>query len=139
MTLERLATSSRHRATHAHTQEEIEARAGASAKGTGIVVWSTGTPWWYILADEEERLPYSNAFGIPVDPLGAPLVQHDDATEFIASAKSNPGHYGKHGLAAFFAAYHGNVTVRRAGGEVVPTAFSCWDQYNDLLDMEGGS
>jgi len=64
------------------------------------------------------------------------LLETDDPMGFITHAEGNPTHYGKHGLDAFVAAYHGNATT----DDGRPTSFSTWDEYNELIDnaVNGG-
>lgn len=71
------------------------------------------------------------------------MTHEGDWESFLDKAEANPGHYGKHGLRAFEAALHGNITL--VGGSVVlpngerapdgyPWSFRSWDAYNRLLD-----
>ena len=56
------------------------------------------------------------------------------ATKFILNALSNQTHYGKYGLTAFMAAYHGNVTT----DDGKPTSLVSWNEYNELIDKTLG-
>jgi hypothetical protein len=95
-------------------------------------VYSVATPWWSKLA--EGFVYRSPTNGLPCDPRGAMLMQADFA-DFWKAAKEKPEHYGKHGLEAFVAAFHGNVEVETADGRGwLPTALNAWDDYNRLLD-----
>ncbi|HXI16474.1 MAG TPA: hypothetical protein VNM48_08885, partial [Chloroflexota bacterium] len=53
-----------------------------------------------------------------------------DPMEFIRMAEKNPDHYGRHGIKAFIAAYHGNVLTE----DGKPTSLRDWEDYNRLLD-----
>jgi len=92
-----------------------------------LVCYSTGSCWWCILRDN----PYK--YCLPTDPLGAVLLQAP-IKEFIDNANENTDHYGKHGIQAFWAAYHGVVLTETQMGRWVPTALTSWDEYNKLLD-----
>lgn len=48
-------------------------------------------------------------------------------------AMKNSEHYGRNGIAAFVAAFHGNVIVVETE---LPTSLNEWDAYNTLLDLE---
>jgi len=55
--------------------------------------------------------------------------------EFLASAEANLQHYGRHGLRALEAAFHGNVqTFVTAKGIWLPTSLIGWTAYNELID-----
>jgi hypothetical protein len=88
-----------------------------------LVCYSTGTCWWCILRDNPYRAT------VPCDPLGAVLLQAP-IKAFIDKANENPAHYGKHGIQAFWAAYHGVILT----GCWLPTALKSWEEYNKLLD-----
>ena len=89
-------------------------------------VYSIGTCWWSLWDDK--WMPY-NRCGIPLDPSGSPLMQAP-LKKFLENALANEKSYGKHGMDAFVAAFHGNV--RRWDGE--PLCFKEWERYNNLLD-----
>jgi hypothetical protein len=96
------------------------------------VVYSVGTCWWKI-GDPIYQVPAGRpGEGLPCDPRGAVLMETDDLAGFLQAAKENPEHYGKHGLDAFMAAYHGNVVATNG----YPTCFKTWQEYNDLIDVE---
>lgn len=119
------------------TLDEIKGR----VRRTGFVCYGMRSCWWaehtfYALPKQPgDRLP-----GLPVDPRGGPLMQVDgrstfggerhDPLEFIRMAERNPSHYGRHGMAAFIAAYHGNVLDEHGN----PTCLRNWEDYNRLLD-----
>ena len=93
------------------------------------IYYSSQTCWWthnpdHICGDE-----------FPLDPSGAPLFVVENAIEFLKEAKENPDHYGKHGLEAFMAAHHQNVTQ----GNGKPVCFPAWDYYNRLIDIAKNS
>lgn len=127
------------------TLDEIKAKAGSAR----LLVYGANTCWWRILGEGEPigyerpapdlgpnpaiRRADGSRLGLPCDPRGGMLFQLDGPEEirgFIAAAEANPNRYGRHGLAAFVASYHGNV-VTSAG---LPTCFRTWDEYNALLD-----
>ncbi len=54
---------------------------------------------------------------------------------FIEAAKADPGYYGRHGLEAFVAAYHGNVVTDDGRA----TSLETWEEYNQLLDEKKGN
>jgi len=84
------------------------------------------TCWWGF--DTYYTVPGA-AHGLPCDPRGSVLMEAP-APDFIASAEKNPDYYGKHGLRAFAAAFHGNVLTLNGR----PTSFAGWEVYNQLLD-----
>lgn len=103
------------------------------AKG-GVLVYAVHSPWWMIWETADTQPPYRVPGGsVPCDPRGSVLLQTDDPHAFIAPAESNPSHYGKHGLRAFVAAYHGNVVVEK-GGRFLPTSLDSWDAYEAAID-----
>ena len=69
---------------------------------------------------------------IPTDPRGSVLMQTDNVQDFLKSAKSNSGHYGKHGLKAFMAAHHQNCFVSKE--DLSPWSLQGWQAYNDAID-----
>ena len=118
---------------HEVTMEQIEKR----LKKTKIVLYGAQSCWWATSWVEVYKHPINQ---LPCDPLGGMLMQTDDgniqsAMQFIESAKSNPGHYGKHGIRAFLLAHHGCVQViSPRTGNKVPTCFGTWGEYNELID-----
>jgi hypothetical protein len=123
------------------TLEEIKER----VRRTGFVCYGMRSCWWaehtfYTLAKQPgDKMP-----GLPVDPRGAPLMQVTDesrtpsgerteAMEFVRMAERNPTFYGRHGLNAFVAAYHGNVLTE----DGKPTCLRDWEDYNRMLDEAG--
>lgn len=97
-----------------------------------FLVYAIHTPWWFI----GEDLPYHKPgmYPLPCDPRGSMLLQTENPMLFIESAEANPSHYGRHGLIAFAAAYHGNVLAKP---KMIPTSLDNWDAYNELLDRAG--
>lgn len=96
-------------------------------------VYAVHTPWWSLY--EDIWMPYKSG-SLPVDPRGSVLMQGNLA-KFWEHAKSNPAHYGKHGIEALVAAFHSNVEVLTADGRGwQPTSLKSWDEYNNLLDRE---
>ena len=83
-------------------------------------------------SNEADLYKKPGGIGLPCDPRGGMLFQtgEGDLQKFLDSAKENVEHYGKHGLRAFYASYHG-VVVTEDGK---PTCFTSWDKYNALLD-----
>jgi len=90
------------------------------------LVYGLQTCWWKI-GDPCYELPSS---GLPCGPRGEILLETDDPIAFIQQAEQNPNHYGKHGINAFMAAYHGNLITEKG----LPTSLETWDMYNDLID-----
>ena len=112
---------------------------------TGIVTYGALTCWWF-----NGHAGYQNSSGLPCDPRSGVLFQGDDVQDFIKAAKENVEHYGKHGLNAFRAAYHGVLEVFKAAprgqmdeqgrvgseaGKWLPTCFAKWDDYNRAIDL----
>lgn len=94
-----------------------------------MIFYATATCWWTANPDD---LYHHQPSGLPCDPRGCTLFQTDDIEGFLQAAEGTPGHYGKHGLAAFILAYHGNVVT--ADGR--PTSFRKWESYDRLLDSQ---
>ncbi len=80
------------------------------------------------------RKSQSSAPSLPCDPRGSVLMMTDDVEGFLqaAIAAAPSGVYGAYGLAAFMAAYHGNVSI-----EGKPTSLASWEEYNELLANAG--
>lgn len=91
------------------------------------VYYGANTCWW---TTDPAHL-YRLHSGIPCDPRGGVLFESHNVELFLSNAESYPGFYGRHGLRAFEAAYHGNVVVRETG---LPTCFQTWDEYNEVID-----
>ena len=106
--------------THTMNLEQIK----AIAKEYDRLVYGVNTCWWKI-GDPI----YKHENDLPCGPRGEVLLETDDPVGFMEAAFKNPGHYGKYGLDAFVAAYHGNVIT--IDGK--PTSFETWDKYNELL------
>lgn len=96
----------------------------ATRKPEARVVWSTRSCWWCVW--DLTPTPYAAEGGIPTDPFGAVLLECHDLAGFLDRAEADPDHYGKHGLTALMASYHGNLTT--SDGE--PVAFTGWIGYN---------
>lgn len=105
----------------------------ADMKPDTMVYYSVNTCWW--VCDPPNKPPgfktlqYQTDSGLPCDPRGGMLMQTDLAG-FIQAAEENPDHYGRHGLRALMAAFHGNVNT----DDMRPTCFRSWDEYNNLID-----
>lgn len=123
------------------TLEEIKRR----VRGTGFICYGGNTCWWAEHTFYTRPIPNKppDYPGLPCDPRGGMLLQVQtgsvapdgrtiDALEFIRKAEQNPSHYGRHGIKAFIAAYHGNVLV-----DGKPWALRDWEDYNRLLDEAG--
>ena len=96
---------------------------------TQIVYYGAVTCWW---SDEPPPYRTTGEYPLPCDPRGGVLMQTRDVEGFLRDAEANPEFYGRHGLAAFEAALHGNVLAENGN----PTCFAGWDEYNALLDGE---
>jgi len=101
----------------------------ALAKQSNRLVYAMNTCWWKIGGPIYSHLDCN----LPCGPRSEMLLEMDNPLEFIELAEKNPEHYGKYGLDAFVAAYHGNVIVAKTG---LPTSLESWDKYNELLDQE---
>jgi len=111
--------------TGAMTLEDIRA-----AKPERIY-YGANTCWWTHDPADLSRHPEA---GLPCDPRGGMLMMTDDVEGFLSAAEANPEHYGKHGLRAFLAAHHRNMTRSRA--DVRPWCFRTWAEYDAVLDGE---
>lgn len=98
----------------------------AYAKNADRLVYGFQTPWWKV-----GNPCYTTIHRLPCGPRSEMLLETDKPLDFIAQAEANPTHYGKHGLRAFVAAYHGNLIVE---SNKRPTSFDSWDQYNEAID-----
>lgn len=95
------------------------------------VVYGARTCWWNVPALTGVWYTVNNQpGGLPCDPRGGVLFECDDLKGFIEAARKNADAYGRHGLQAFEAAFHGNVVTKQGK----PTCFETWDRYNDLID-----
>lgn len=110
------------RLTNARSLGQIKVLAAQSNR----LVYGFSACWWKV----GDPVYSHDESGLPCGPRGEMLLETDDPMSFIAAAEANPAHYGKHGLDAFVAAYHGN-TVTETG---LPTSLETWDEYNKLLD-----
>lgn len=107
----------------------------------GVVYYGANTCWWTCdpvdlytrkydgLRVNGQAIPEGR---LPCDPRGGMLLEAHDVNLFFNEAVHNVSHYGKHGIRAFLAAYHGNVVVSET--DTRPTCFSQWHDYNRLLD-----
>ena len=123
------------RLTHSVSRGQIEAWA---RDPQWQCVYAVDRCWWSLW--DNAWMPYTldgEPGGIPRDPRGSVLVQAP-LDKFWQAAGDNPGHYGRHGLDALVAAFHGNVEVLNPAGLWFPTSLRSWDAYNDLLDGQGG-
>ena len=114
------------RIAHEVTEDDVLKRAGSRR----MAFYGANTMWW--TSNEADLYKKPGGIGLPCDPRGGMLFQtaEGDLQKFLDSAKENVEHYGKHGLRAFYASYHG-VVVTEDGK---PTCFTSWDEYNALLD-----
>ena len=83
-----------------------------------------------LVKDNPEAFPTDQ--GLPVSPIGAPLLQNNDPVKFIKQTKlfASHGAFGKHGLKTFIKTHHRNCTDH---------FYNKWDKYNDLIDKENGN
>lgn len=93
------------------------------------IVYAMKTCWWGWYAGIPYRMPGTD---IPCDPRGSGLMIAKIG-DFLNAAKENAAFYGRHGLHALAAAWHGNVTT----DDGRPTSFEGWDGYNELIDRFG--
>ena len=98
------------------------------------IFYSVASCWW------SDQIIYTKPVGmsLPCDSRGGLLMQTEEkggGKKFIEAAESEPSAYGKHGMNAFRAAFHGVVEVQTADGRGWrPTCFAGWEKYNELLD-----
>lgn len=130
-----------HRGFYTDEHDSLETVRQQCKRGDRMVFYGINTCWWAIswgqlykhrphvmtIAGRETMSP-----GLPCDPRGGMLLQTEDVDGFFDSAIKNAVHYGKHGLRAFLAAYHGNVVVSQIDQR--PTCFAGWEDYNRVLD-----
>lgn len=95
-------------------------------------VTATRTTWWSLYLPE--YMPYTSS-GLPCDPRGCMLFQGNFA-EYWNKVKVDASHFGKHGLRAFIAAFHGNIEVFTEDRGWRPTSLTTWDEVNALIDKE---
>lgn len=144
-------------ADHLLSLKGIAERALRTIETKGIVVYAVHTCWWYLCPSDCD-LPYSlpgedrdliltlangqkktiKGGAIPCDPRGSVLLQTHDVASFLRAAIEKKDHYGRHGLAAFVAAYEGNVVLPDRA-TLRPTSVAGWHHYNDLLDAYPGT
>ena len=104
------------------------------AKKSKRLIYAINTCYWKI-----GNPVYSHPdCDLPCGPRGEMLLEMDNPNEFIRLAEENPDHYGKYGLQAFVAAYHGNIIAigndERSMGKI--TSLETWDEYNEVIDRE---
>lgn len=121
----------KYRLTHKTSREQIERWIKTNINRE--CVYAIHTPWWSLY--EERWMPYRSG-NLPCDPRGSMLLQ-GNLSVFWDAALENPDHYGKHGIDALVAAFHGNVEVMTSDGRGWrPTSLAKWDHYNRLLDQQ---
>ncbi|CAA7621097.1 hypothetical protein [Magnetospirillum sp. UT-4] len=98
--------------------------------------FAMNTCWWTDNPGHLGRMETGVGHGLPCGPRGEGLMTAP-LREFLAAAKANPAHYGKHGLRAFMAAYHGNCLKEDATG-ARPWSLQTWVEYNAALDAMDG-
>jgi len=114
------------------TLDDIKAKASRlKGNADARLVYAVHSPWWNLCPPWLYTIG-GKPRGIPCDPRGSVLLETGKFDEFIKSAEDNLSHYGRHGIQAFVAAYHGNVTTD--GG--LPTSLDDWEAYNALLDEQ---
>jgi len=108
-----------------------------------MIFYGANTCWW---SDDPNHLGQTpprvlvinnrevQGGGLPCDPRQGMLMETRTPEEFLRLSEENPSYYGKHGIRAFMAAYHGVVVVLKGGGQRQPWCFTSWDEYNELLD-----
>lgn len=128
------------------TLEAVKARIESGE--TTMIFFGGQTCWW---TDKGDHLYNGHGLGprtatnpltgkelreewnIPAGPRNEPLLEAHDPAKFIRQAEEAPsGYYGKHGLDAFMAAYHGNIVVNSRND--LPTSFQGWAEYNRIID-----
>lgn len=111
------------------TLDEIKAQ--VESGDCGSIYYGANTCWW--TTDSRHLYKHPMFPHLPCDPRAGVLMECHDPKKFIEQAEQNPEHYGRHGLDAFVAAYHGNVIIADNGW---PTCFEGWEKYNALLDEQ---
>lgn len=106
--------------------------ANPTLRGGGRIFFSFSTTWWTCDRTHLYRRPSSP---IPCDPRGSVLMEVDPET-FLQEAEHYPTRYGKHGLEALAAAFHGNIVVKGGDKAGLPTCLETWEQVNQLIDEE---
>ncbi len=101
--------------------------ADVRAAKPAMIFYSVNTCWW--THRSADLCSTGGPVSLPCDPRGGMLMQTPDVEDFLSGAESNPAFYGPHGLRAFEAALHGNVTIHGR-----PTCFRQWGEYSALLD-----
>lgn len=97
------------------------------AESSNRLVYGVMTCWWKI-GDPV----YKNSIGLPCGPRGEVLFEMPDPKKFVEAAQGAVKHYGKHGMDAFVAAYHGNLIDK----DGKPTSLEGWGKYNEILDKQ---
>jgi hypothetical protein len=90
------------------------------------------TVWWTCNRDD---LYKKRGVSIPTGPRGEALLELD-VKDFLEAAEQNPEQYGKHGLDALAAAFHGHIRVKDGDKAGLPTTVTSWDEVNQLIDVE---
>lgn len=99
----------------------------------GSVFIAIHSCWW------GQTQPYTmkdSPRGIPCDPRGSGLIETSNGQGFVEVAMGNPSFYGKHGIEAFRAAFHGVLEAHTKHGWR-PSSFQKWEDYNELMDRVG--
>lgn len=97
----------------------------------GLVYYNLMTCWWafdiFYTIDSQKG-------GLPCGPRGEPLLEID-AYKFTEAVKAKDHDlYGKYGLTAFAAAFHGNIlTGPTHDSPGKPVSFESWDMYNEVI------
>lgn len=100
-----------------------------------MIFYGANTCWW---THDPKHLGSTqpDGSGIPCDPRGGVLFQTENAARFLEKALSKPEHYGRHGLKAFWASHHSNLTTTGKDGVEKPWCFVSWEEYNQVLDQQ---
>lgn len=88
--------------------------------------YAVHTTWWTVNPANLYKMPDC---GLPCDPRQSVLMQAP-SKDFIKNAEANPENYGKNGIDAFVAAYHGNIITEKGW----PTSLGTWEEVNDLVN-----
>jgi hypothetical protein len=92
------------------------------------VIYGFNTCWWKF-----DNPPYQHPnSNLPCGPRGEMLLEMHEPLQFLTSAANMAHHYGRHGLTALIAAYHGHLLTDMDR----PTSFESWEAYNEVLDHQ---
>lgn len=94
------------------------------------IFYSLTTTWWTC---DRRHLYHKPGLAFPCDPRGSVLMECDTAV-FLREAEADPARYGKHGLDALAAAFHGSLVVAAGDKAGYPTCLESWDQVNEAID-----